>query len=326
MNRGNQGAMKPFICYCYLTYRCNARCRFCAVWRDCDVPHERESSPDVVCRNLGDVRRLGVSFADFTGGEPLLYDGLPRVLSYARHLGLRTTVTTNGILYGSRARELAGLVDILQFSLHGPCRGTHDALTVTPSFDRVMEGVETARMLGDRPAFIHTVTDENIMAVPEVVALAHSLRVPLFLNPCFSYFGNDGFSRENAEKLARLARGKGVTVDRGYLRFLADGGNRTDAPGCLAVTSTVVISPDDCMILPCWHHGVLRIPIRGRLFALRNSTEVRKSCEMEGRYPFCEGCAVNCSIRASLFRRFDRYFLPTLLSAIKYTWELYRAK
>jgi hypothetical protein len=35
---------------------------------------------------------------------------------------------------------------------------------------------------------------------------------------------------------------------------------------------------------------------------------------------------VNCSIRASLFRRFDRYFLPTLLSAIKYTWELYRAK
>jgi MoaA/NifB/PqqE/SkfB family radical SAM enzyme len=333
--------MKPVICSYYLTYRCNARCRFCALGGKATrllhakaddpagegaVPRERESSPDVVCRNLGDVRLLGAVFVDFTGGEPLLYDGLPRVLAYARTAGLRTTVTTNGILYPNRGQDLAGLADILQFSLHGPDRETHDAVTLTPSFDRVMEGVETARMLGDRPTFIHTVTDENIHAVPDVITLARSLGAPLFLNPCFSYFGNDGFSPENAEKLALLARGKGVSVDRGYLRFLADGGNRVESPRCLAATSTVVISPDDCLILPCWHRGVRRIPIRGRLLALRNSPEVQEARRMEGRYPFCEGCAVNCSIRASLFRRLDRYFFPTLLSAIKYTRELYRAQ
>ncbi len=316
--------MKPVICSYYLTYRCNARCPFCAIHNDTSVPRERESTHDVVARNLGDAKRLGVKFVDFTGGEPLLYGGLPRVLAYAKDIGLRTTLTSNGILYPNRAREIAGLVDILQFSLHGPDRETHDAVTVTPSFDRVMESVETARAFGDRPTFIHTVTNDSIGRTADVIALARKLHVPLFLNPCFEYFGNEGLFREHIGKLELLARGRGVSVDLGYLRFLADGGNRTSHPRCLAVSSNVVISPDDRLVLPCWHHRTAGIPIGGRLFALRNSPEVHKAIGMEGRYPFCEGCAVNCSMRASLIRRFDRYFLPTVRSAAKYLRELYR--
>jgi MoaA/NifB/PqqE/SkfB family radical SAM enzyme len=318
--------MKPVICSYYLTYRCNARCGFCAVGREERVPKAGESSPDVVCRNLGDVRMLGASFVDFTGGEPLLYEGLPYALRYALALGLRTTVTTNGILYPERAGELAGRVTILQFSLHGPDRESHDAVTKTPSFDRVMEGVDKARSLGDRPTFIHTVTDGNIERVPEVARFAQSLKIPLFLNPCFSYFGNGGLSAGSADRLERMARGKGVTFDRGYIRFLDDGGNKTESPRCLASTSAVAISPDDCLILPCWHHEVRRIPIRGRLLALRNAPEAVEAREREGRYPFCEGCAVNCSIRASLFRRIDRYFLPSLVSAAEYLFELARSR
>ncbi len=280
----------------------------------------------MVCRNLGDVKRLGARVVDFTGGEPLLYDGLPRVLAYAKDIGLRVTLTTNGILYPGRAREIAGLVDILQFSLHGPDRVTHDTVTGKPSFDLVMESVGTARVLGDRPTFIHTVTNNTIGRAPEVIALARNLRVPLFLNPCFEYFGNEGLLREHIGEVERLARGRGVSADLGYLRFLADGGNRIADPRCLAVSSNVVISPDDRLVLPCWHHRTVGISIEGRLFALRSSPEVREAREMEGRYPFCEGCAVNCSMRASLIRRLDRYFLPTIRSAVKYARELYRGK
>lgn len=317
--------MKPIICNYYLTYRCNARCGFCAIWKDRSVPKDAEAAPDVVCRNLDDVRRLGVRAVDFTGGEPLLYEGLPRVLRHARKDGIWTTVTTNGIRYGECAAELAGLVTILQFSLHGPDRETHDASTVTPSFDRVVAGVETARSLGDRPTLIHTVTDGNIDAVPEVIALARNLGAPLFLNPCFPYFGNPGLSPENARMLGRLARRKGATADHGFLRFLIDGGNRIASPRCLAVTSTVVISPDDRLILPCFHHAVESLPIGGRLLSLRNSPEVLAAGKMEGRYLFCEGCAVNCYIRASLLRKPDRYFLPTVFSAAKYFYTLLRA-
>ena len=315
--------MKPLLCNYYVTCRCNARCSFCSIRPE---PGARESSVSVVSRNLGDAKLLGVRVVDFTGGEPLLYEGLPEALAFAGHIGLKTTVTTNGILFTERAKELAGLIDILQFSLEGADRESHDAVTVTPSFDLVMKGVGTALSLGDNPTLIHTVTDDNLDRVPDVVALARGLGVLVFLNPCFSYFGNDGLSPDNVGKLRRLARGRGVAVDRGFLRFIEDGGNRRESPRCLAVSSTIVISPDDCLVLPCYHRKTKALPINGRLTALYRSSAVQSERNSEGRYPFCEGCAINCYMRASLFRRFDRYFLPSVLSAGKYVWELYRGK
>ncbi len=318
--------MKPVICNYYLTYRCNAKCGFCNIWEDTSVPKSEESSPAVVCRNLADAKRLGVKIVDFTGGEPLLYDGLPGVLEYAKSLGLRTTVTSNGILYPRRAPELAGLVDILQFSLDAPDGGKHDSVKGVPCFDSVMASVEAARALGETPTFIHTVTDGTIGDVPAVIELAKGMQVPLFLNPCFSYFNNPGLSKENAARLAKLSQTRGVTVDHGFLKFLADGGNSRENPRCLAVTSTIVISPDDKLILPCFHMRTRALPIEGRLAALRNETSVQFEKHLEGRHPFCEGCAVNCYIRASLYRRLDRYFLPSILSAGKYVWTVARAR
>jgi len=285
-----------------------------------------ESSPGVICRNLGDVKLLGVKVVDFTGGEPLLYESLPGVLAYARTIGLRTTVTTNGIRYIERASEISGLVDILQFSLNGADRPTHDRTAGVPSFDRVMESIEVARKLGERPSLIHTVTNENLGNVPGVIALARSMNVLLFLNPCFSYFGNTGLSRESAQELLCMNTGRGIIMDRGFLNFLIDGGNRSSSPQCLAVSSTIVISPDDKLLLPCYHQKIKALPINGRLIALRNSRAVREVKQREGRYPFCEGCVINCYIRASLFRRFSRYFLPTMVSAAKYLYYHYRMK
>ena len=279
---------------------------------------------DIVCRNLEDLRTLGVKFVDFTGGEPLLYEYLPEVLEYSKRIGLRTTITTNGILYPKRATELAGFVDILQISIDAADRDAHDKVKGVPCFDRVIESIEISCSLGERPTFIHTVTDENFPFVSDVISLARKMKVPLFINPCFSYFGNKGLSRQNAISLGKIVRGKGVTIDRGFLKFYIDGGNSRDNPRCLAVSSTVVISPDDKLILPCFHLKTRELPIEGRLIALRKDPSVEFEKHLEGRHPYCEGCAVNCYIRASLFRRFDRYFLPTVFSAAKYLFEYYR--
>jgi len=317
--------MKPVICNYYLTFRCNARCNFCNIWKEEKVPTSKEASTAVVCGNLADIRALGVKFVDFTGGEPLLYEGLPEVLACAKRIGLRTTVTSNGILYPERAKEIAGLIDILQFSLDAADREGHDAVKGVKCFDMVIESIKTAQYLGERPTVIHTVTDENISHVSDVMSLTRRMEVPLFLSPCFSYFGNPSLSPENVRLLGKIARGRGVTIDRGFLKFLIDGGNKREKPRCLAVSSTIVISPDDRLILPCFHFRTRELPIEGRLIALRNEPSVEFEKHIEGRHPFCEGCTVNCYIRASLFRRFDRYFLPTVFSAAKYIFEYYRA-
>ena len=318
--------MKPVICNYYLTYRCNAQCHFCAIWPDKSVPADLESTPETVAANLDDARSAGVRIVDFTGGETLLYEALPDVLAHAKGIGLRTTVTTNGIRYPVRAREIAGLVDILQFSLQAADRSGHDAVTITPSFDDIMTGVEKARSIGERPTFIHTVTDTNIGAVPDVIALARAHKIPLFLNPCFSYAGTQGLSRDNAIQLKKLARGPWVTADRGFINFIIDGGNRSRKPFCRAVSSVIVISPDNRLILPCFHNRTGGISLdRGLAHALASDERAREM-QREGRHPFCEGCTVYCYLRASLFRSPNRYFLPSILSAVKYLWILGHAK
>lgn len=316
--------MKPLICNYYLTYRCNARCGFCAIWRRDDIPAAAEADAATVGRNLADIRAAGARIVDFTGGEPLLYPDLPVVLHRARELGLRTTLTTNGIRYPDRARELAGLVDILQFSLQGADAATHDAVTVTPSFRRIIESIRTARELGERPTVIHTVTDTNLPGVPAVIALARDLRAPLTLNPAFAYPGVDGLSGPGFDALDRLARGPRVCIDRGHLRFCRDGGNRPAAPRCLAVASTIVISPDDRLLLPCFHRAVSALPIDGRLGDLLRSGAWLSERDRQGRHPFCAGCTVYCYFRASLVRRRGPYWIPSLLSAGRYVLELLR--
>jgi len=317
--------MKPVICNYYLTYRCNARCGFCSIWKDASIPESREASPDVVSGNLADVKHAGVRIVDFTGGEPLLYEGLPEVLYRAKKLGLKTSVTSNGIRYPERAAELAGHIDILQFSIDAATKENHDKVTGVSSFERVMESVEKARTLGERPTFIHTVTDENLTDVPDVISLAQSLRIPLFLNPCFTCPGNQGLSRKGAVTLGKLAHGNGVTIDRGYLRFCIDGGNRRIEPRCMAVSSTIVISPDDHLILPCFHYRTKTLPICGNLSRLLESDEVRKQKRTQGTYQFCEGCTVYCYMRASLFRKLDGYFLPSIMSACRYLYVYFRS-
>ena len=96
----------PLLCNYYVTTKCNARCIFCDIYkkpgRHADMNHVRE--------NLRDLKKLGVAFVDFTGGEPLLHPHLPEILSFSKKLGLRSTVTTNTLLYPKFADQLKGKI------------------------------------------------------------------------------------------------------------------------------------------------------------------------------------------------------------------------
>jgi len=77
---------------------------------------EPEADFETIQGNLNDLRRLGVKYVDFTGGEPLLRSD---VIDRGEQ-GFFTSMTTNTILYQKKAREIQGLVDFLNFSLDGP--------------------------------------------------------------------------------------------------------------------------------------------------------------------------------------------------------------
>ncbi len=133
--------MAPLVANYYLTYRCNARCHFCDIWA---LEPKKEADFETIRHNLEDLRRLGVKYVDFTGGEPLLRSDVAEIYTEAKQQGFYTSMTTNTILYPKRAKEIQGLVDFLNFSLDGPDAETHDQSRGVKIFDTLTESVEIA--------------------------------------------------------------------------------------------------------------------------------------------------------------------------------------
>jgi MoaA/NifB/PqqE/SkfB family radical SAM enzyme len=313
----------PFIANYYLTLRCNALCDFC------NIPHTNNHAPppeptlEQIESNLEGLKRLGVRVVDFTGGEPLLYRELPEALGIAKRLGLMTSVTSNGMLYPKYADALKGKINALLFSIDAPDRDTHDKVRGVKSWDSAVEAVRIAKALNETVFISHVVTNEAMPYVEDMIRFARSLGTIIYLNPCFSFFGNEGLSPDNARLLQRHFLKPGVIIDRAQLRLISSGGNHVADPVCRAVSSTVVISPDNKILLPCYHFKNDAVPIDGPLDEVWHSSRVQRARALEGRHEFCEGCTVYCYMRGSLFRR---YPVDTIRGAAHYVRERVRSR
>ncbi len=250
-------------------------------------------------------------------------NGLPTLLSMAKQRGFLTTVTTNGLLYPKRARELAGLIDLLHFSIDSSDAAEHDASRGVRCFDKVMESIETALALGEQPDLLFTVTNDNVDRLAEVYErIAYPNRLILIINPLFEYNAlGDGLSDETMRAMEALARKPYTYLNPAFLTLRRRGGNDPARPVCKAVSTCVVISPFDELVLPCYHLGLDRLPIRGRLYDLWRSDAVAGHRALEGRYEACRGCAVNCYFEPSFaVSPENRYFWQSLPSKMRYSW------
>ncbi|AQG81827.1 radical SAM protein [Spirosoma montaniterrae] len=310
----------PVLCNYYVTYRCNATCGFCDIW-------ERPSpyvTLDNARANLRDLRRLGVRVIDFTGGEPLLHRQLPELLEEAKRLGFITTVTTNALLYPKQAERLRGLVDMLHFSLDSPVAEEHDRSRGVRCFDKVMESIQIARQLGERPDILFTVFEHNVQQIRDMYdTICRPNKLVLILNPVFEYNGVDtggALSTDALQQLTNWGRQPGVYLNDAFVQLRRDGGNHVDKPVCRAGSTTIVISPENKLVLPCYHLGLKDFSINDDLYTLYRSEEVQKMVALEGRLPACEGCAINCYMQPSFAVDVNRYFWKALPSTLKYNW------
>ena len=311
--------MKPILCNYYVTYRCNARCGFCDIW---EQPSPTITLEDAT-RNLDDLKRLGVRIVDFTGGEPLLHPRLPDLLAMAKDRGFLTTVTTNGLLYPKQAEKLAGTIDLLHFSIDSARADEHNASRGVRCFGKLMESIEVALSLGERPDLLFTVTNENVHRLEEIYeTIARPNRLVLILNPLFAYhtLGSELADRVMTQ-MAAFAKKPYTYLNPAFLTLRRRGGNDPEVPVCRAVSTCVVISPFNELVLPCYHYGLEKIPIAGDLYRLWRSDVVRQHQAMEGRHAVCRGCTINCYFEPSFGTDpTTPYFWQSLPSKVRYTW------
>ena len=303
---------KPILLHYYITNRCNARCVFCDIWRE--RPKADAELSDVTA-NLIQARKAGCRFVDFTGGEPLLHPDLPEFLRRAKKAGLMTSVTTNCILFEERAGELAGLIDLPHFSIDADSAELHDKIRGCLSYEKVIRSIDAAAANRIYPDLLFTYTEENIDAVEGVWKLARKKRLILILDPVFAAWGPDKIHAQTHRKAADFAKRPGVYLNRAHLLLRSQGGNRTRSPICKAPSSTIVITPDGKLTLPCYHHRCASVNIDGNLTKALLSVERTEALNKEGRYAFCEGCHINC------------YFDPTYnTTSGKFLWESMKSK
>ncbi len=318
--------MAPLVANYYLTYRCNARCHFCDIWA---LDPKEEAEFDTIRTNLMDLRRLGVRYVDFTGGEPLLRSDVQQIYAEAKRQGFVTSMTTNTILYPKRAHEMQGLIDFLNFSLDGADAETHNQSRGVQIFDTLVESVELAQSLGEYPVLNHTVTAQNFDRISEVAELGLKLNARVWLNPAFTAYGNYNSKKNPTPDMvlaieAAAKQYSNVGYNKAALAFIEAGGNDTQNPRCKAVDAVIAISPNDELLLPCYHFAQTGLPINGRLYELyKQSEEVESYRQLQGKLSVCEGCTVWCYLIPSFFKGIDKYWW---LNQVTYAGEFLARK
>lgn len=147
-------SLRPAIIAINITGRCNLRCEMCMQPRgeagDDDTTTLRstaggELTPEEWIGVVDQAASAQPAFY-FSGGEPLLYRGLDRILAHIKSKGMIAALVTNGTMLRHHAERLVEIgVDNITISIDGP-QPIHDIIRGVPgTFDKAMEGIRALR-------------------------------------------------------------------------------------------------------------------------------------------------------------------------------------
>ena len=95
-------------------------------------------------------------------------------------------ITSYSIHYTKLYEELAGKVDLLHFSLDSADAEQHNAMRGVDCFGHVLESIEIAKQLGEKPDLLFTVTNENTDQLSAVYDLAREHGLMLLVITSYS--------------------------------------------------------------------------------------------------------------------------------------------
>jgi len=315
---------KPFMCNYFITFRCNEKCEFCSIWRDKSLKNLPDAKLSDVKQNLNDLAKIGIKFIDVIGGEPLLHKELPAILSYAKELGFFVKLSTNGVLYEGRAHEIKDLPSRIYFSLDTISGKNYEKIRGVDGLHQLLSSIKLAKKMNQDICLICTITNDNVTNIKEMADFAKENKVMTFLHPCYSYFGNTQLEREYIKEIKKYFWHPYIRMSLTDLDFFYKGGNDSTNTRCLAGRSTFDISPDNHLLIPCFHKFKKKIKIKNNLFSLFQSDKWDSYYMEAGRYEFCSGCSIDCYFGLSYWDKIRNGFFKANLTQLKNYIEIFR--
>jgi Fe-coproporphyrin III synthase len=152
------------------TRLCNLECLHCY---SLSGPTQREElPPELLEQAISDAAAEGYNDVSFSGGEPVLYKPLRRLIKRTKSEGMLATVTSNGMLLDERRLQELAEVDLLAISLDG-LPESHNKMRNSPiAFEKLAKNLEGVRQSGIPFGFIFTLTLQNLHELDWVAQFA----------------------------------------------------------------------------------------------------------------------------------------------------------
>ncbi len=176
-----------------ITGQCNLKCMHCYASAT-SVPFDGELTTAECYKVLDDLAAYHVPSVLFSGGEPLMRPELFEFAEYAQKVGLRTVLSTNGVLID---RAMATRIRDTGFTYAGisldGIEPTHDKIRGVPgSFQKSIEAIRHLRDVGVRTGIRFTVHAKNMKDLPAVFDIIERERIPRVCVYHLGYAGRGG--------------------------------------------------------------------------------------------------------------------------------------
>jgi len=154
-----------------LTGQCRLGCPFC-----CEPDREQEVFPVENFFKITDtLQKMGTERLCFTGGDPLLYDGLVPLLKHTKSLGFyNLLLTSDGNLLKEKYRDIIPFVNAVRFSIHSTGSKHDEIVKSLDAFSSIEEMVDVLAA-SNVPSHVTTVVSKiNRDAIFDIAEWCHS--------------------------------------------------------------------------------------------------------------------------------------------------------
>ncbi|MCD6268000.1 MAG: radical SAM protein [Thermotogaceae bacterium] len=166
----------PSIVEYEITTACNSRCIHC--YCSAGEKHPNELSLDEIKDLILQVKETKVWALDIVGGEPLIHPRIIDVLAFAREVGQRVMINTNGSLATEemvKKMKEANPDVLVGVSLDGPDPETNDFIRGKGSFERAISGMKNFIREGFKVTILNVINAVNWRKFEDLVKLSLSL-------------------------------------------------------------------------------------------------------------------------------------------------------
>jgi MoaA/NifB/PqqE/SkfB family radical SAM enzyme len=158
------------------TNRCNLACRHCYSYAD---PNSKDFlDTDFILGSIGELKKAGIKFVIFSGGEPLIRKDIFEISSAMRDAGIVTYLSTNGLYIDEKnVDRIIETFNYIGISIDGIEKIHDDFRGLDGAYRRSLDAIALIQKRGGNAGIRFTLTRETQESFYDIFELAENIGV-----------------------------------------------------------------------------------------------------------------------------------------------------